>query len=169
MALSPSYPPHLRVLDSDQCTDMAAIEYKNCMHTNKQKVITKEKGAVRGIVDNHIRLKNRQNARIRLGKKRVYVLWFAMGYMPDPLIMQDSVQGGISLLFAPFLMAMLDITLSESLHEKSIYILTLVSFAHLLSFTLCVLSTNRKTFGNLAGSTGTVPSWSGLRRMHSRP
>lgn len=53
---------------------MAAIEYKNCMHTNKQKVITKEKGAVRGIVDNHIRLKNRQNARIRLGKKRVYVL-----------------------------------------------------------------------------------------------
>ena len=49
---------------------MATIEYKNCMHTLKQKVRTKEKREVRGIVDNnHISLTNRQIARIRLGKK----------------------------------------------------------------------------------------------------
>ena len=49
---------------------MATIEYKNCMHTHKQKVRTKEKREVRGRVDNnHISLKNRQIARIRLGKK----------------------------------------------------------------------------------------------------
>ena len=50
---------------------MATIEYKNCMPTHKQKVRTKEKREVRGIVDNnHISLKNRQTARIRLGKKK---------------------------------------------------------------------------------------------------
>ena len=49
---------------------MATIEYKSCMHTHKQKVRTKEKREARGIVDNnHISLKNRQIARIRVGKE----------------------------------------------------------------------------------------------------
>ena len=49
---------------------VATIECTNCMHTLKQKVRTKEKREVRGIVDNnHIGLKNRQITRIRLGKK----------------------------------------------------------------------------------------------------
>ena len=40
------------------------------MPTHKQKVRTKEKREVRGIVDNnHIGLKSQQMARIRLGKK----------------------------------------------------------------------------------------------------
>ena len=49
---------------------VATIEYTNCMHTLKQKVRTKDKREVRGIVDNnHIGLKNRQITRIHLGKK----------------------------------------------------------------------------------------------------
>ena len=50
--------------------DMATIEYQGFMHTHQPKVRAKEKREVRGRVDNnHISLKNRQFARIRLGKK----------------------------------------------------------------------------------------------------
>ena len=52
---------------------MATIEYQGFMHTHQPKVRAKEKREVRGRVDNnHISLKNRQIARIRLGKRWLY-------------------------------------------------------------------------------------------------
>ena len=50
---------------------VTTIEYQRCVHTRKQKVRTKKKREVRVRVDNnHISLKNRQIARIRLGEKK---------------------------------------------------------------------------------------------------
>ena len=90
---------------------VATIEYTNCMHTLKQKVRTKEKREVRGIVDNdHISLKNRQITRIRLGKKVTVQCSFLIkvGY----IVLYNSVviTGGLKMIEVKSFLAALKIT-----------------------------------------------------------